>query len=188
MRMQFSKKEIRDLLVAWIVLSVILSKLNLSFFPVSFIAVGTAFVCHELAHKYFAQRYRLFAEFRLWKQGLLFAVGIAVISLGNFIFAAPGAVYIYGFQINNEQNGKISLAGPMLNLIIATGSIILDFIYPGTRLFPFLAIINGYLGFFNLLPFPPLDGSKIISWRRDLYFATVGISFFLIMMIEYFIV
>ncbi|HPR42581.1 MAG TPA: site-2 protease family protein [Candidatus Methanofastidiosa archaeon] len=186
--MNFSKREIRDLLIAWAVLSVILSRLSVSFLPVSVVAVGTAFVCHELAHKYLAQRYRLYAEFRIWKQGLLFAVVIAVISLGNFIFAAPGAVYIYGFSMTNEQNGKISLAGPLLNLFIAIASILLDIAFPGTRLFPYLAIINGYLGFFNLLPFPPLDGSKVINWRRDIYFGAVATAFLIIMFIEYLII
>jgi len=188
MKMNFSKKEIRDLLIAWIVLSIILSRFKPSFLLISFIAVGMAFVCHELAHKYLAQSYRLFAEFRIWKEGLIFAVAIAVISMGNFIFAAPGAVYIYGYHLTNEQNGKISLAGPLLNIVVSFISIILNFLYPGTRLFPFLAIINGYLGFFNLLPFSPLDGSKVIHWRRDLYFGVVGCAFLLVMLIEFFVV
>ncbi|MBN1786455.1 MAG: site-2 protease family protein [Candidatus Methanofastidiosa archaeon] len=186
--MNFSKREIRDIVIAWAVLSVILSRFKPSLLPVSIIAVGTAFVCHELAHKFLAQRYNLFAEFRVWKEGLLLAVAIAVLSMGNFIFAAPGAVYIYGFHISSEQNGKISLAGPGLNLVVCAISLSLDRFMPGTTIFPFLAMINGYLGFFNLLPLPPLDGSKIIAWRKDIYMITVISSFIAIMLIELFVI
>jgi len=39
-------------------------------------------------------------------------------SLFGFIIAAPGAVFIRG-MITRERNGKISLAGPMTNIVLA---------------------------------------------------------------------
>ena len=72
---------------------------------------------HELAHKFVAIHYGFWAEYKLWVQGLILAVVISVIS--NFIFAAPGAVYIHGEYISDEQNGKISLAGPLTNIVLA---------------------------------------------------------------------
>ena len=37
----------------------------------------------------------------------------------GFVFAAPGAVYTYANYMNDEINGKISIAGPIVNIIIA---------------------------------------------------------------------
>ena len=184
MKMTFSRQELQELALAWAVLSVILSRLSLEMLPISFLAVGTAFVCHELAHKYVAVKNNYFAEFRIWREGLLLAILIAVISQGQFIFAAPGAVYIFGYAISTEANGKISLAGPALNLVVATASLLV-FWAQGGALFAALATINGYLGFFNLMPVPPLDGKKIRAWNHQLYYAVIAWSFILIMGIEY---
>ena len=184
MNITFSRQEIKELLVAWAVLSVILSRLSLDMLPISFLAVGTAFICHELAHKYIAVRNGHFAEFRIWREGLLLAILIAFISQGQFIFAAPGAVYIFGYSLSLEANGKISLAGPALNLAVATVSLLAFWAYGGP-LFAALATINGYLGFFNLMPVPPLDGKKIMAWNSQLYYAVIAWSFALIMGIEY---
>lgn len=184
MKMSFSRQELKELAIAWGVLSVILSRLSIDMLPISFLAVGTAFVCHELAHKYVAVKNNYFAEFRIWREGLMLAILIAFISQGQFIFAAPGAVYIFGFSLSQEANGKISLAGPALNLVVATCSLLAFWVYGGA-LFAALATINGYLGFFNLMPVAPLDGGKIMAWNRQLYFGTVGWSFLLIMGIEY---
>ncbi len=185
MKMRFSRQEIKELFIAWIILTIILSHFKLALFPVSFAAVGTAFVCHELAHKYYAQKYNMFAEFKLWKEGLALAMLLAVMTKGNFVFAAPGAVYIYGSYITKEQNGKISLAGPFLNLIIATISLFIYVTISKSVLFSSLVVINGYLGFFNLLPIAPLDGSKILQWDKNKYFIALACAFMIILFIEY---
>ena len=74
-----SEAEIRDLLKAWIAVSIAFaiimrSSLRLSFyevFIVSAITVGTGFLLHELGHKFVAQRYGCFAEFRAFDQMLI---------------------------------------------------------------------------------------------------------------------
>jgi Zn-dependent protease len=185
--MRFSQKELRDLAIAWIVLAVILARLNLALLPMSFIAVGTAFVCHELAHKYYAQRHHLFAEFRMWTNGLILAIAIAVISQGQFIFAAPGAVYIYGYNVSPSVNGKISFAGPAVNLFVATLAMMLYVVFP-SYLVAAVALINAFLGFFNLLPIHPLDGGKILNWNRLTYFGALGWSLVLVFLTQYLLV
>jgi Zn-dependent protease len=40
-----------------------------------------------------------------------------------------------------------------------------------------VAFVNLFLGFFNLLPFPPLDGSRIFSINKPLWVAMlVGVG------------
>lgn len=67
---------------------------------------------------------------------------------------------------------KIALAGPLTNLALAAiaGGVFRvlafsDVLSPSSVLWPFLlffVLINLFLAIFNLLPIPPLDGSKIL--------------------------
>jgi len=149
---------------------------------VSFVAVVTAFFLHEVGHKYFAQRYGHRAEFRYWNIGLLIAVFAGYI---GFLFAAPGAVYISG-NVTTEQNGKISAAGPGMNMLVAVillpvlvfSSGVVTQEYPTVNDFVGLVcIINVAIGGFNMIPLSPLDGSKIYPWSIPMYIGMlVGIG------------
>ncbi|HLD75537.1 MAG TPA: hypothetical protein VI874_00840, partial [Candidatus Norongarragalinales archaeon] len=78
------------------------------------LTVGTGFLLHELGHKYVAIRYGAHAEYRMWTLGLVAAVILAVVF--GFVFAAPGAVYIYGKELTKKQSGNVALAGPAVNI------------------------------------------------------------------------
>jgi Zn-dependent protease len=106
-------------------------------------------------------------------------LALALISGGRFLFAAPGAVYIYSYYLSRRENGIISLAGPLTNLAIALIFLFLS-VAVGLRGTPraeilaasllyFGTYVNAYLAFFNLLPIPPLDGSKVIAWNFPLW-------------------
>ena len=101
---------------------------------------------------------------------MLLALALPIITFGKFVFAAPGAVYIYGPHITREQNGIISVAGPVMNIIIAIIALLTAvFIIGSSNSFLYtIAIyammINLFLAFFNMIPIPPLDGSKVMLW------------------------
>ncbi|MCD6434530.1 MAG: site-2 protease family protein, partial [Candidatus Diapherotrites archaeon] len=40
------------------------------------------------------------------------------------------------------------------------------------------AYINFFLAFFNLLPVPPLDGSKVIVWNKFVWLITIAVAGF----------
>src|SRR5664280_2909259 len=98
----FTAREVRDIVISMLVIAVIFAYLlsggNMNNFialiPALLIAVGLGFVLHELAHKFVAMRYGFYAEFRIWFEGLIFAVITAIII--KLAFVAPGAVYIHG--------------------------------------------------------------------------------------------
>jgi Zn-dependent protease len=135
---------------------------------IALVAAGSAFVIHELAHKFVAQRYGCWAEFRY---NLVFLLGSAFLALLlNFFIIVPGAVYIRG-HLTKKQNGMVSAAGPLTNIIIGalfTGILFIglysniDFVfYVG-----FLgAFINFFIGAFNMIPIGNLDGGKILKWN-----------------------
>jgi len=173
--MKFTRREINDLLISWAVLSFALAVLwwgidrpllILRMMPQSIIAVGTGFAFHEMAHKYTAQRYGLAAEFRRWDFGLLMAV---ISSFLGFLFAAPGAVHIFGYA-ETKVMAKTSIAGPIVNFIVAITSLGLSLILVDIDNFLFfLAYFNLFLALFNLLPIPPLDGSKVLKYNPILW-------------------
>jgi len=175
----FSDVEIKHLLISVLALILAFSMMLWSFgegyrlefaFAAAVIAVGTGFLLHEMAHKFVAQRFKCWAEYRYSPFGLLLTV---VSALAGFLIAAPGAVFISG-NVTRRENGLISIAGPGTNLAI--GAMILPialFVIPEFGgLLLFVAYINLFLGIFNMLPVPPLDGSKIYPWNLLVYIAT----------------
>src|SRR2546426_3366956 len=159
MSSQFSSGEVLSIIVAWIVLSVAITYQKL---------VGLLTV---------AIRRGYLAHFRLWIWGLVLTISIVTISGGGLVFGAPGAVYIspsaagfYGYNSSRgssdpeEDNMIISAAGPGINLGFAIGFLALLFSVPVGFLYTvafFGLLLNVGLGSFNMLPVPPLDGSKI---------------------------
>ncbi len=99
--------------------------------------------------------------------------------LGNSFIAYANPVPYNPSRLKNRRVGEavVALAGPLANLLLAgigacifrasypflifgVGSWVLTF-YQGLFLF---VNVNLCLCFFNLIPFPPLDGSKIIAF------------------------
>jgi Zn-dependent protease len=177
--------ELQQLLIAWLVLGFCFSASALftpaafpMMFAVSLVTLGFGFVGHELAHRYVARSYGCHAEFRLWPLGLAMAVIFALVSGGRMIFAAPGAVYIvpksfgFGYGITKRENGLISLSGPLANILVGLGFLLLAS-FDG-----FLGLVgstgfmvNFWLAAFNLLPFGMLDGQKVFSWSPVIWAA-----------------
>ena len=143
--------------------------------PLSFVAIATAFFCHELAHKYMGQRYGYWSEFRMFPQGLLFALFMGIFV--GIVFAAPGAVQIFG-RPTRKEGGIISAAGPATNIAISFFFTAIWLVTSGllSTISLFIASINAFLAFFNLLPFGPLDGRKILSWRVEVWAFLITIS------------
>ena len=161
--------------------------------PIMLVAVGPAFLLHEIGHKLVAKHYGCWAEFRADPQGLKFGVMIAFI-LG-FLFMAPGAVMVAG-RVNRKQNGHIAAAGPLVNLGlfligIPLGAILLAIVgvtdigiisKQGLSISAMALIAVRYwlmanliLGLFNMLPFGPLDGLKVKEWSEGAFYALIVI-------------
>ncbi len=184
MPIKTSETEIKHLLIAWLAISfafaiVLRGWHNLSFFLVfiiSAVTVGFAFILHELAHKVVAQRYGAWSEFRMAPSMLLLAILTAFM---GFIFAAPGAVMIFNPYLTREENGKIAVAGPMMNVILALLFFALFTLAPyGTvgLIGKFGMMINAWLAAFNMIPISVLDGKKVLAWDRRVYSVALGIA------------
>lgn len=153
---------------------------TISFMPATFLMVGLGFMLHELAHKYVAIRYGYWAEYKMWIQGLIFA--LIIVFLTGFAFIAPGAVYIHGNYIKNNENGKISLAGPSTNIILALLFLLFTPLFSDLEIVRFAilgAIVNSFLAVFNLIPLGMFDGAKIFRWNPLIWVAAMATALIL---------
>ena len=185
---KFTAREIRDIIISLLVISLafdyIITGRNLDATIANFgymvVVVGFGFVLHELAHKFTAIRYGYWAEYRMWFQGLILAL---ITSLFGFVFAAPGAVYIHGYNIKPSENGKISLAGPATNIVLAvlflmSMPVALQYGLLGLAILG--ATINSFLAVFNLIPLVVLDGAKIFRWNPLIWVASMALALILL--------
>jgi Zn-dependent protease len=215
---QITRREEADLFIAWLAISLSFAIIKiapygilgplvhvtlidaLEYLGIALFTVGIGFILHEMAHKFTAIRYGYWAEFR--KDNSMLLVAVALASLVGFVFAAPGATVIYtnasdGRGLTREQNGRISAAGPVVNLILCllftvlfviagglaalkTGNILTELGLAGIQ-------INAMIAAFNMLPISILDGNKVFSWNIPVFlililaaFGTLVASFYLI--------
>ncbi|MCW4048387.1 MAG: site-2 protease family protein [Candidatus Bathyarchaeota archaeon] len=178
-RFSFSQKELRDLGIGLAVILGILAQSlwrslisSPAFLVGALIIYSLAFILHELAHKFMAQRQGYWAEFRINQQGLMLTL-LSFISPLKII--APGAVMISG-AMNWDDYGKISLAGPATNIGLGLFFFVVS-LFSGSQLVWLLAMtgvrINATLALFNLIPFGIFDGAKIIKWNKVVWGAAV---------------
>lgn len=138
---------------------------------------------HEIAHGYVAERLgdptaRLAGRLTLNPLKHLDPVGSIMLPL---LLLFSGAKIVIGwakpvpYNPNNLHKDfkygslKVALAGPASNLLIVLAigliaRISSGFLDPTTiGLLGFIVLINAYLAIFNLVPIPPLDGSKLLT-------------------------
>ena len=168
--------------------------------PVLLLAVGPAFILHEIGHKIIAKKNGCWAEFRADPKGLQF--GIILSFFLGFLFMAPGAVMVAGL-VTRRENGHIAVAGPLTNLSLfiigiplwvlilgltgafdSTSIPLLDngsraYLSDGSIIWQSMLIDAGVwwlsanliLGLFNMFPFGPLDGVKVKDWNEQVFYA-----------------
>ncbi|MEM7819732.1 MAG: site-2 protease family protein [Candidatus Aenigmatarchaeota archaeon] len=191
-----NKIELRDLIISAIVLAFVFAyegfdKLNNipNNFIIALVAVSLGFILHELSHRFVARKSRCYAEYKLWKEGLIIAIALALLTNGMFTFAAPGAVMIYPLvdlwgrevRVTKRDIGFISISGPLMNTFLAILFFALNILFP-FNVFALAAKINLWLALFNMIPIPPLDGSKVFFWNKRIWlvlFAALISMFFI---------
>ena len=131
----------------------------------SYIGLLIAITIHEFSHSLAADRLgdptpRAMGRLTLNPLAHLDPLGTLMIFIAHFGWGKPVPIDPYNFKNPRRDEILVSLAGPASNLLLA---IVFAVIF---RFFPLLPIVifiqmNLFLAIFNLLPIPPLDGSKV---------------------------
>ena len=195
---RISRREEFDLFIAWIAISLAFAiiflrdvgradpVIALTFLALSLFTVGIGFILHEMAHKFTAIKYGFWAEFR--KDNIMLVVAVALAALVGVVFAAPGATIIYdttGRGISREQNGKISAAGPVVNLLLCIPFAGL-LIYSGSGqslnenliMMGMIGLqVNAMIAAFNMLPVSVLDGKKVLACNKAVFVIMIIAAF-----------
>jgi len=138
-------------------------------------AILVTLTIHEFAHavsaKYFGDNTaELMGRVSLNPIAHVDPVGFMMLLFIGFGWAKPVPVNIYNLRNSKFASGVVSAAGPIANFlgIIIFGialKIISPILGPENLLVNFLfllVLVNAILMIFNLIPIPPLDGSKVL--------------------------
>ncbi len=164
-------------------------------------AVLWAITFHEFCHGYAAYRLGDPTAARMGRLTLnplahLDPVGALMLLVFRFGWAKPVPIEPRHFRFPKRDIIIVSLAGSAGNFLTALACGLLVKVFPGPfitipalgRFIVLMVLINLGLGVFNLIPIPPLDGSKILyvllppSWLRG-FFWLERYGFFVLMIL-----
>ncbi|MEA2460631.1 MAG: hypothetical protein QOH90_808, partial [Actinomycetota bacterium] len=155
--------------------------------PLAFLLLAAALIgaiaLHEYAHALAADLQgdrmpRAMGRLTLNPARHLDPMGTVLIFLAGFGWGKPVEFRLQALSSKRFGAAIVALAGPLMNVLLATAAVILlrvffaDYFFhgflvrPAGTLLHFLILflrINLLLGIFNLLPIPPLDGSRLLT-------------------------
>ncbi len=147
------------------------------------ILCGAAFLLHIYTQKWYARKIECTAEYSILPNLLFFSYIFSFFSNGFIVFAALGTIlartsyktrigYTYT-GLSRAEIGKIAIIGSVFNLLLA---LILKLFQGFNPLVASFMNVNLWLAVFNLLPIPPLDGSKVVISNRTGWILLFSIS------------
>jgi Zn-dependent protease len=175
-------------------------------------------ILHEIAHGYVAYRLgdptaKLMGRLSLnpikhidWYMTIFLPITLFILTQGRFIFGCAKPVPVDPFNLRDGRKdlALVSLVGPVTNIMLAViASVLIHIFYPDTS---FFAVMKGdifgliltnivewnlVLAIFNLVPIPPLDGSKVFSLilpekQAEAYMSMGNIGMLLLMVLLFF--
>lgn len=208
-RSRFSSQEKRDIVIASVLVSLVALSMigspggivstllilpsiisaGLWWYPTTLVIIFlSSFMIHEMAHKFVAQHYGMWSEFRMLPYGYFLSAMAILFSIPVF---GTGAVFTSG-STSPDRDAKSTLAGPLSNAVLASiftvvGVIAFLFIglhFPFSYVIQYAAALNSMLGLFNLIPFPPFDGARIVLWRKGVW-AAMLVALFALLIADY---
>jgi len=136
---------------------------------------------------------------------IIMPAAMLIISGGTFAFGYAKPVPINPRRFKDERDGMLitGVAGPVTNIglailagifyrvIVLTGGASSTFLTVVAYLLSYMAFMNLVLAFFNLIPLPPLDGSRVIqrflpAAARDAYHRIEPYGFIIIIAVSWF--
>ena len=147
------------------------------------VALILSIIIHEVAHGYMANflgdptarlagRLTLNPIPHIDPLGSVIIPGLLVLSGASILFGWAKPVPYNPYNLSNQKWGEllVAAAGPGINILIAVVFAVAIRVGMTTGIDPsfiqiasYIVFINILLAFFNLIPIPPLDGSKVLA-------------------------
>ncbi|MBW2970194.1 hypothetical protein KY309_03115 [Candidatus Woesearchaeota archaeon] len=158
---------------------------GLKSYAISLIFILITLFVHHAGQRLMALYIGLRAEQKLWWYGILIGLMLTILSNGKIKFLAATGTIAYmlpAHRIGAFRYGpgvgtlaRIALAGPVANIFFSAIIKTLEWTgivhpYIGQKLF----VLNLTFAFWNLIPIPPLDGSKLFYYSRLWYIFLFG--------------
>lgn len=204
----FTIREVGDMLVSIVALGFLFS-FSPGFLPegspwlmnllMATLLSGVVWTLHVAAQKLMARRYECRTTYFMSPHfivvAILLTLFISVMSFGQFVLivAVVGFVNVstkysmrlgYKFMgLTLKETGEVAAAGWIANVLFALLLKVLHPIYPA--FFAYFIGMNLWVALFNLLPIPPLDGSKILSWNVAAWVISLALSITLLITLPF---
>ncbi|MBW2975560.1 hypothetical protein KY366_07605 [Candidatus Woesearchaeota archaeon] len=186
---KFRPSELRDFIITILILSFIISfkewgreEFNLitglfNWFNAALI-VTLVFIIYNFAQRLAGWSVGYNAEYKIWVTGILISLIFVFLSKGKIWVFLPGGILVhhlaghrighFRYEINYFQNGMIAVAGTVsLITIAAVFKIVNAFMY--SYLLDKLIAFCIVLAIYDILPIPPLSGSRLFFGSRMTY-------------------
>jgi Zn-dependent protease len=190
--------------------------LNILLAIVALVVLVFSAILHEIAHGFVAERLgdptaRLAGRLTLNPKShidlyMTILLPLMTFSLGGVILGGAKPVPVDPFNLRDGRKdlALVSLAGPGTNFLIAIiFALVCHLIFPGLPLeiirgssilgffLGTVVYINLLLGLFNLIPIPPLDGSKIFALllpekSAEIYMSLQSMGFLILIFLLFF--
>ncbi|HLC96508.1 MAG TPA: hypothetical protein VJH97_04255 [Candidatus Nanoarchaeia archaeon] len=158
-------------------------------FIIAVIVVAISFMWHLSAKKIAALHVGFRAQYNLWTFGILISLVVTFISLAwgrpVWVLFAGGVMLqhlaghrlgFFRYGLNYYEAGWISMIGPISSIVLAAIFKALSGILPSVFVLKAITF-NLLFAFWNALPIPPLDGSRMMFGSRMVY----ALSFFFVL-------
>lgn len=144
----------------------------------SVLIAALSILVHDIGQRLWGLMIGYRVEFKMWSFGLIAALVVAFLSKGSFWLIVPAGFMIhhlagprlgwFRYGLNYFGQAMIALAGPLFTLMLIILLKVLS-VFSSNPLIEKAIIFNVIYAITCLLPFPPLDGSKIYFGSRMLY-------------------
>ncbi|MBI4144265.1 hypothetical protein HY486_03390 [Candidatus Woesearchaeota archaeon] len=152
---------------------------------IALIITTTALYAHHAGQRLWGLRNGMKVRQELWWTGIVIALIIWVLSNGKAkFFAVSGTLYEYlkthrlgyfRYQPMFSEMAVMLIMGPLSNLLIGGLAKTIEVaFFPGNNILIDIFRFNTIFALYNMLPIPPLDGSKVFFWSRLGYSFIMG--------------
>jgi Zn-dependent protease len=187
----FSGRELRALCIVIFVFAFIFSfrewgdetfdlMIGLGNFFRALLIVALVVLIHETGQRLAALKVGFRTEVKIWWYGIIAGLILVLLSRGKLMFVAATGMWIHHLAVhrlgyfrygpNVQAFGVIAMMGPLANIAAAT---FVKFLQVNLHVIPATSVFAQKFFFFswlfavlNLIPIPPLDGSRLLFWSR----------------------